>query len=93
MGNQVARFLWNEETDFAAQSDRSTRDVELNSSDFSFFSRSPKRPFPFKAKEKGDEEEKPAKVIKLDTAKYLHQKLFVEGKKSDVTIDALGHEW
>lgn len=35
----------------------------------------------------------PTKIIRLDTSKYLHQKLFVEGRKSDVTIVALGHEW
>jgi hypothetical protein len=52
------------------------------------FGRAKKRAFPFKKMDNS-----PSKMIRLDTAKYLHQKLFVEGRKSDVTIQALGHEW
>ncbi|KAI1715459.1 germ cell-less protein-like 1 [Ditylenchus destructor] len=34
-----------------------------------------------------------AKCFKLDTPKYVHQKLFVEGCDSDVVIHAMGHSW
>ncbi|KAH7729599.1 BTB/POZ domain containing protein [Aphelenchoides avenae] len=33
------------------------------------------------------------KIMKLDTPRYVHQKLFVEGLKSDITLKALGHSW
>lgn len=33
------------------------------------------------------------KKSKLNTPEYIHQNLFVEGKKSDVKIVALGHTW
>ena len=38
-------------------------------------------------------EESSAKIIKLDTSKYIYENLFVNGKYSDVTITALDHRW
>lgn len=34
-----------------------------------------------------------AKMFKLDTPKYVYKKLFLEGSKSDVVINAFGHKW
>uniref|UniRef100_A0A1I7XRL0 BTB domain-containing protein n=1 Tax=Heterorhabditis bacteriophora TaxID=37862 RepID=A0A1I7XRL0_HETBA len=33
------------------------------------------------------------KVTKLDTAKYVYEKLFLQGEGSDVTIHAIGRVW
>lgn len=40
-----------------------------------------------------EENVKRNKISKLDTPKYIHKRLFVEGTKSDVTICALGRTW
>lgn len=34
-----------------------------------------------------------SKKFKLDTPKYVYEKLFLEGHESDVVITALGHKW
>ncbi|KAM3726595.1 Germ cell-less protein-like [Dirofilaria immitis] len=39
------------------------------------------------------ETRKKKKISKLDTAKYIHKRLFVDGAKSDITIRALGRTW
>ncbi|KAF8371619.1 gcl-1 [Pristionchus pacificus] len=36
---------------------------------------------------------KSAKKAKLETAKYVYDKLFVEGQDSDISISALGYRW
>ncbi|VIO85954.1 BTB/POZ domain containing protein [Brugia malayi] len=48
-----------------------------------------------KRKTTGDNEmeTKKKKISKLDTAKYIHKRLFVDGAKSDITICALGRTW
>uniref|UniRef100_A0A915EGV9 BTB domain-containing protein n=1 Tax=Ditylenchus dipsaci TaxID=166011 RepID=A0A915EGV9_9BILA len=40
-----------------------------------------------------DGDDNAAKVFKLDTPRYVHQKLFLESKNSDVVINALGNTW
>ncbi|VDO38756.1 unnamed protein product [Onchocerca flexuosa] len=39
------------------------------------------------------ETRKTKKISKLDTAKYIHKRLFIDGAKSDITIRALGRTW
>ncbi|GMT23702.1 hypothetical protein PFISCL1PPCAC_14999, partial [Pristionchus fissidentatus] len=36
---------------------------------------------------------KSSKIAKLETAKYVYDKLFVEGQDSDISITALGYRW
>jgi len=89
MGNLISGYIWRESgeaNDTIVENDPTTQDN-------SFFRLSRKRkssPVRVSSKESGQTS---PKVIKLDTAKYLHQKLFVEGKKSDVTLVASGREW
>lgn len=42
---------------------------------------------------KNNDDNTPTKLFKLDTPKYVYQKLFLEGSKSDVAIKALDHTW
>ncbi|KJH51871.1 BTB/POZ domain protein [Dictyocaulus viviparus] len=45
-------------------------------------------------KRKGDTPDSPPKKItKLDTAKYVYERLFLQGEGSDVTVYAVGHVW
>lgn len=89
MGNLISGYIWRESgaaNDTVVENDPTTQDN-------GFFRLSRKRkssPVRVSSNETGQTS---PKVIKLDTAKYLHQKLFVEGKKSDVTIVAREHEW
>ncbi|EYC09745.1 hypothetical protein Y032_0059g3026 [Ancylostoma ceylanicum] len=38
-------------------------------------------------------ESPPKKITKLDTAKYVYERLFLQGEGSDVTVHAIGHVW
>ncbi|RCN35271.1 BTB/POZ domain protein [Ancylostoma caninum] len=38
-------------------------------------------------------ESPPKKITKLDTAKYVYERLFLQGEGSDVTVHAVGHVW
>ncbi|VDM72491.1 unnamed protein product [Strongylus vulgaris] len=38
-------------------------------------------------------ESPPKKITKLDTAKYVYERLFLQGEGSDVTVYAVGHVW
>uniref|UniRef100_A0A0K0DI59 BTB domain-containing protein n=1 Tax=Angiostrongylus cantonensis TaxID=6313 RepID=A0A0K0DI59_ANGCA len=45
-------------------------------------------------KRKGEPgETPPKKITKLDTAKYVYERLFLQGEGSDVTVHAVGHVW
>ncbi|VDP34493.1 unnamed protein product [Heligmosomoides polygyrus] len=35
----------------------------------------------------------PKKITKLDTAKYVYERLFLQGEGSDVAVHAVGHVW
>ncbi|KAK6749500.1 hypothetical protein RB195_001858 [Necator americanus] len=39
------------------------------------------------------DETPPKKITKLDTAKYVYERLFLQGEGSDVTVHAVGHVW
>ncbi|PAV90268.1 hypothetical protein WR25_14274 [Diploscapter pachys] len=44
-------------------------------------------------KEDSDDEGPSVKVAKLDTVKYVHERLFINGESSDVTIVSCGRSW
>ncbi|XGW29792.1 hypothetical protein V3C99_009103 [Haemonchus contortus] len=46
-----------------------------------------------KRKKTGSHESPPLKIAKLDTAKYVYERLFLQGEGSDVTVHAVGHVW
>ncbi|GMR47561.1 hypothetical protein PMAYCL1PPCAC_17756 [Pristionchus mayeri] len=46
-----------------------------------------------KRKRNESNDPKSAKKAKLETAKYVYDKLFVEGQDSDISIKALGYRW
>ncbi|KAI6177894.1 BTB/POZ domain containing protein [Aphelenchoides bicaudatus] len=85
MGNRFSGYLW--QKDSGTASDMSQR----NDDSYGFFSR--KRAVSDDDASSSSPDQPTRKVLKLDTAKYLHQTLFLDGKNSDVVICALGHEW
>ncbi|PAV65721.1 hypothetical protein WR25_19678 [Diploscapter pachys] len=44
-------------------------------------------------KEDSDDEGPSVKVAKLDTVKYVHERLFINGENSDVTVVSCGRSW
>ncbi|KAK6060092.1 BTB/POZ domain protein [Cooperia oncophora] len=46
-----------------------------------------------KRRKNGAVESPPMKIAKLDTAKYVYERLFLQGEGSDVTVHAVGHVW
>ncbi|GMS95373.1 hypothetical protein PENTCL1PPCAC_17548, partial [Pristionchus entomophagus] len=46
-----------------------------------------------KRKRQDSDDPRATKVAKLETAKYVYDKLFIEGQDSDISINALGYRW
>ncbi|CAJ0936063.1 unnamed protein product, partial [Mesorhabditis belari] len=78
MGNNSAKY------ETATEDDEDTEDK-------------PKRKKTRKGKRKAQNAEpecsSPKKIAKLDTPKYVHEKLFLQGEGSDVAVLAVGHQW
>lgn len=83
MGNYLSEYVWGKSDSCNTMKDGD--DQNTGSGFFSLKRKASDRP--------ADSDDQPAKVLKLDTAKYLHRKLFLDGRDSDVTIVALGREW
>ncbi|WKY04777.1 hypothetical protein Q1695_005637 [Nippostrongylus brasiliensis] len=53
----------------------------------------PDNPDSRKRRKNDSNESPPKKITKLDTAKYVYERLFLQGEGSDITVHAIGHVW